>query len=112
FHTKVAEKPFLIMAHRGTWGGNVIENTRQAAELAVRSGADIVELDVCRSVDGVFYLYHDGSEAQLLGIDNTFMELTSDDIDETVYRNSLGVSSGYQVEKLADFLAWLPNNYL
>lgn len=112
FHTKMAEKPFLIIAHRGTWGGNVIENTRQSAELAVRSGADIVELDVCRSADGIFYLYHDGSEAQLLGVDNTFMELTSDDIDETVYRNSLGVSSGYQVEKLADFLAWLPANYL
>ena len=112
FHSKMAEKAFLIMAHRGTWGGNVIENTRQAAELAVRSGADIVELDVCRSADGVFYLYHDGYEAQLLGVDKTFMKLTSAEIDAMVYRNSLGTPSGYRVEKLADFLAWLPSNYL
>lgn len=112
FNQVLSEQPFLIMAHRGTWGGNVIENTRQSVELAFRSGADVAEIDVCRTKDGVYYLYHDGNEEYLLGDKRPFMEWTSTEIDQVIYRNSIGEQSGYRVEKLIDFLDWLPPHYL
>lgn len=105
-------KDFLIMAHRGFWGGNVIQNTRQAAIFAVKSGADIVEIDVCRSKDGEYYLFHDGNERLLLGLETHFSKLSSEEIDSTVLLNSANSPSGYYVERLSDFLEWLPKEIL
>ena len=46
---ELAEKKVLIMAHRGVCGANIIENTMEAFELALRQGADILEMDVFRT---------------------------------------------------------------
>ena len=108
FTDRLNEKTFLILSHRGFWGGNVIENTRVACQLAYRAGADIAEVDVCRSSDGEYYLFHDGNEAKLLNKRANFSELDAATIDSINLLNSLGNSSGYKVEKLADFLSWLP----
>ena len=43
----------LIAAHMGTHGGNIPGNTQAAFELALRQGADIIELDVTKSADDV-----------------------------------------------------------
>ncbi|MDK6233522.1 glycerophosphodiester phosphodiesterase family protein [Aerococcus sp. UMB10185] len=113
FTDRLQGTDFLIMAHRGFWGGNVIQNTRQAAVLAKRTGADVVEVDVCRSSDGVYYLFHNENEASLLGIlGKDFSELPSSLIDQLEYTNSTGDPSGFYPERLADFLDWLPANYL
>ncbi len=106
------DKKFLIMAHRGFWGGNVIQNTRQAAITAKKAGADIIEVDVCRSADGVYYLFHKLVVRMLLDVDKEFEEMTSEEIDSLVLLNSNGQKSGYRVEKLEDFLDWLPINYI
>src|SRR6478735_6344991 len=48
----------LVVAHRGVW--NVApENSLSAIEAAIHAGADIVEIDVRRSADGVFFVIHD-----------------------------------------------------
>ena len=78
------DKKFLIMAHRGFWGGNVIQNTRQAAITAKKAGADIIEVDVCRSADGVYYLFHKLVVRMLLDVDKEFEEVTSEEIDFSV----------------------------
>ncbi len=44
----------LIAVHRGTWGGNVIQNTVQAYRIALDMGGDIFECDAALSADGVF----------------------------------------------------------
>lgn len=106
-----SNQPFLIMVHRGFWGGNIIENTRQSAMLAKRAGADLIEVDVCRSKDGQYYLFHDGGEADLLGQDLHFHQWLAADLEAVSLRNSLGQPSGFHLEKLADFLAWLPADY-
>lgn len=106
------DKKFLIMSHRGFWGGNVIQNTRQAAITAKKAGADIIEVDVCRSSDGVYYLFHKLSVRMLLNVDKEFEEMTSEEIDSLVLLNSNAERSGYRVEKLKDFLDWLPLNYI
>jgi glycerophosphoryl diester phosphodiesterase len=48
----------LVIAHRGA-SAYAPENTMPAFELAVRQGADMLELDVQRSSDGVLVIFHD-----------------------------------------------------
>jgi glycerophosphoryl diester phosphodiesterase len=48
----------LVIAHRGA-SAYAPENTMPAFELAVRQGADMLELDVQRSADGVLAIFHD-----------------------------------------------------
>lgn len=112
FKERLEEKGLLIMAHRGFWGGNIIQNTRQASLLAAKAGADVIEIDVCRSKDGVYYLFHDGGEGQLLGSDRHFTHWTSQELTKTQYLNTLGQPSGYYPESLEDFLDWLPQDML
>ena len=61
------EKHCLIAAHRGSWGGPVLQNTLPAYALALRRGADILETDVCLSADGEMLCFHDGSEREVFG---------------------------------------------
>jgi glycerophosphoryl diester phosphodiesterase len=48
----------LVIAHRGA-SAYAPENTIPAFELAVRQGADMLELDVQRTADGVLVVFHD-----------------------------------------------------
>ena len=48
----------LVIAHRGA-SAYAPENTMPAFELAVRQGADMLELDVQRTADGVLVVFHD-----------------------------------------------------
>lgn len=112
FSEKLKYKDFLIMDHRGFWGGNIIQNTREAAMLSYMAGADIVEIDVCRTSDGEYYLFHDGNEKILLGQDKHFTQWTSEEIDSTSAINTTIEPSGYYVEKLENYLEWLPEGKL
>lgn len=104
------QHPFLIMAHRGFRGGNIIENTRQSAQLAFMAGADIIELDVCRSKDHVYYVFHSTQEKKMLGLDKHFHDLTSQEIDACYQINSIGMESDYRVERFEDYLEWFPKD--
>ncbi|MCZ4431087.1 glycerophosphodiester phosphodiesterase family protein [Agrobacterium sp. SOY23] len=48
----------LIVSHRGA-NAFAPENTFAAADLALKQGADYIELDVRESADGVLYVLHD-----------------------------------------------------
>ena len=84
-----------IAAHRGTAGGNIPCNTLPAYELALRDGADIIELDVARSADGVLLCFHPGMEhvmyadptpiAHMSGQQAQQRLLRNQDLSETVY---------------------------
>lgn len=54
------EPPVLVVAHRALSEG-VPENSLAGIHRAREAGADLVELDVRRSIDGVPYLLHDRS---------------------------------------------------
>ncbi|KAG5465182.1 hypothetical protein LSCM4_00635 [Leishmania orientalis] len=47
-----------VACHRGDWR-NYVENTLEAVESCIQMGADIVEVDVWRTSDGVLILMHD-----------------------------------------------------
>lgn len=48
----------LVIAHRGA-SGLARENTLEAFEAAIKAGADMIELDVRRTKDGVLAVHHD-----------------------------------------------------
>lgn len=103
-----SSKPFLIMSHRGFWGGNIVENTRQSAQLAMLAGAEVIEIDVCRSKDGVYFVFHSTQEERLLGLKKHMHDITSEEFEEVYLINSIGMESDYRVEKFDDYLSWFP----
>lgn len=104
FYEKFKEKKFLIAAHRGTFGGNVIDNTYFSSKIAIELGADIVEIDSILSTDGVLYAFHDNEEKRKLGIGANIKTLSSVEIDKLEYYNVLGEKSGQKVTKLEELL--------
>ena len=57
-HTPDSSYPVRVACHRGDWR-NYVENTLEAVESCIQMGADIVEVDVWRTKDGVLVLMHD-----------------------------------------------------
>ena len=55
-----ARQKTLLVAHRGISGGNIPCNTIAAFDAALADGADMIELDVSRSLDGTLYVSRDG----------------------------------------------------
>ena len=101
---QLEEKQVLIAVHRGTWGGNVAQNTIQAYRIARQMGGDIFECDLAPSTDGVFYAFHDGTEPGNLGRQENIKTMSSQEIDSLVYINTVFEPSGVHVEKLEDIL--------
>ena len=62
-----AARKVLLVAHRGTWGGNVPFNTIAAYDTALAHGADMIEVDVARTSDGKLVIFHPGKERAHLG---------------------------------------------
>ena len=56
--TETTKRTTKVWAHRGASGYRP-ENTLEAFELAIRQGADGIELDVHTSVDGELIVMHD-----------------------------------------------------
>ncbi len=100
------EKKFLIAVHRGTWSGNIIENTILSYDAALSHGADMFEVDLSPSTDGVLYDFHDGGEPRLLGIKQNIKRLTSEEIDQLIFRNYLGEPSMRRVERFEEMLKY------
>lgn len=99
------KKKVLIAVHRGTWGGNIIENTIPAYKIALSMGADMFECDISVSTDGVVYTFHDGGEPRLFGRTENICTLSSSVIDEQICKNSIGLPSGVCVGRLEEVLA-------
>ncbi|RLK63511.1 hypothetical protein D3H64_04580 [Atopobacter sp. AH10] len=106
------QKKTLIMLHRGSHGGNIIENTLNAVEIAGKRGADIAEIDVVQSTDGIFYVFHDGREPELLKEEKNINQMSSEEIDACSYYNELNCKLHKKVERLGDLLSQLEPGHL
>ncbi|MBQ2809886.1 MAG: glycerophosphodiester phosphodiesterase family protein [Clostridia bacterium] len=98
--------PFLV-AHRGVCGANVPCNTIASYKIALSQGADVVEIDVARSSDGVHYVFHPGMEHVFLGSSRQISEMTSSEVDEMFLLNQDHVKTSYKVPYLKDVLTLL-----
>ena len=89
---KDASERIIIAAHRGECGGNIPCNTLVSYEIALSHGADMIEVDVTRSIDGTLWILHPGMEKVHLNYHgpegaSSLPELHDDQIRELRYVN-------------------------
>lgn len=53
-----SKENIIVVAHRGAAGGNIPCNTLASYEIALKQGADMIEVDVSCSRDGKLFLFH------------------------------------------------------
>lgn len=98
------DKNILISAHRGTFGGNIIQNTIPAFENALNQGADILEIDIAQTINGDFFCFHTGLEAQLFGSAQNFEDMTTQEVLKCKLYNVIGEPTSQKLDLLNDVL--------
>ena len=98
--------PFLT-AHRGVNGANVPCNTMLAYKIAIDQGADVVEIDVTKSKDGEYFVFHPGMEPVFLKCGKFIPDMTAKEVLETPLLNLDEVKTHYRVPLLKDVLTFL-----
>lgn len=101
---RIDEKGFLITAHRGSWGGNIGQNTLASSNIAYDFGADIIEMDVAKSLDGKYFAFHTEKEESILGVDKEFEKMKSCEIKKYKILNQLFEESDSNVEEISHII--------
>ncbi len=99
-----AKERLLIVAHRGTFGGNIPCNVIPAYETALKQGADMIEIDVEMTGDGTLVIFHPGMEPHHLGCARRIPEMTDAEVATLRYVNYDRVPTQFGVETLDDVL--------
>ena len=107
--TQAAKEKVLIVAHRGASGGNIPCNTIPAFEIALKQGADMLEIDVEMNAEGKLYIFHPKMEPRHLGFDQRICHLTSEEVDQLRYVNYDRAKTQFGVNALDDFLETFKN---
>ena len=104
----IPSKRPLIAAHRGVYGSSIPCNTLDAFDIALRKGADIIETDVQRSVDGQMFLFHSGMEHVFLGNPDIHLDqMTGEEISRLYLVNDSLNPTYYRLPTLDDGLEQL-----
>lgn len=109
---KLDKHGVLIAVHRGSSGGNIVENTIPAYKAALQQGGDILEIDVIKSVDGILYTFHDGQEEKLLHRSENIKTMYSAEIENLNFINSNYLRTSYKVERLENVLSYFKGEIL
>lgn len=84
--------PTLIATHRAGNGSLGTENSLYAINQCINSGIDIIEIDIFRSSDGVYYVFHDRSLAKVTNVkslfENRFIQYTNQSVPTLHYASS------------------------
>ena len=99
-----AKERILIAAHRGTAGGNIPCNTLASYEIALRQGADIVEIDVAVSADRKLFVFHPGMEPAHLCIPGRLANLPAGIIEQLKLTNQDNVPTMDKIATLDEVL--------
>ena len=97
----------LVAAHRGASGGNIPCNTLAAYGIALRQGADIVEIDVARSRDGQLFTFHPGMEKAHLHSETEIRDMTASEVETLRFFNQDDTPTPYAVSTLDETLDFL-----
>lgn len=109
---KPSHPSFLVIAHRGA-SAEAPENTMESFELALKKGADMIEVDLLPSSDGVPVVIHDAKTKRLTGIKADIRNLHSSEISGM--RIQLMKNRGYGSEPiptLNELMAWAKGKVL
>lgn len=99
-----SKRKILIVAHRGTAAGNIPCNTIPAYELAVRQGADMIEIDVEACADGELFIFHPQMEKHHLGFDGSITKLSGAEVRNLRYLNYDRTQTQFGLETLSEVL--------
>ena len=92
----------LVAAHRGLASGNVPCNSIPGYKGALKTGADVIELDVSRSLDGTLYCFHPGMEKRFTGSDTLISKMHDCDVEKLRLLNMDGAATDEKVPLLRD----------
>jgi len=104
---QAAAKDIMIVAHRGIAGGNIPCNSLPAFQAALKQGANVIELDVSRSQDGVLYVFHPGMEPVFLLCDKLISQMDSAEVDALRLVNQDNTPTVWGVPRLEEILQYL-----
>lgn len=99
-----AKENIIIVAHRGASGGNIPCNTMAAYEIALKQGADMIEVDVSCSRDGKLFLFHPGMELAHLNKLKNLSLLSYKTVRKQHYVNYDKTQTQFTVADFDDFL--------
>ncbi|USD61242.1 hypothetical protein J4N45_04510 [Vibrio sp. SCSIO 43140] len=97
---KQSQRKPLCIAHRGA-SGHKLENTLEAFEYAATLGAEMWEIDVRLTADGVCVVSHDDSLMHTAGVDVTISDVSFEVLRSYRLFNNQGVPTFEQVLDLA-----------
>lgn len=103
----IRDKRILLVAHRGVCGANIPCNSMAAFRAAVHHGADIVELDVERSLDGELFIQHPGMESVHLRLKDSIKNYPASVVENFVLSNSESVRTEHKIARLEQALTYL-----
>lgn len=91
--------PILIATHRAGNGSLGTENTLYAINQCITRGIDIIEIDIFRSSDGVYHVFHDRTLAKVTNVKSLFENRTIEYSNSSPTLNY--VSSKYSSEEIS-----------
>ena len=104
-----AKKHTLIVCHRGATGGNIPCNTLPAFEIALMQGADMLEADVSKTLDGTLCIFHPRMESRHLNKECSIPEMTWEQVRELRYVNMNRTPTQFGIVTLDDLLEQFKN---
>lgn len=99
-----AKENIIITAHRGAAGGNIPCNTMAAYEIALKQGADMLEVDLNCSLDGKLFLFHPMMESAHLNMPILLNALPMSLIKKCRYVNYDNAPTQFSITTFDDFL--------
>lgn len=99
-----AKENIIVVAHRGACGGNIPCNTLTAYEIALKQGADMIEVDVSRSRDDKLFIFHPGMEEDHFNKKMNFKRMKFEKIAQERYVNFDNSVTQFGVATFDDFL--------
>lgn len=101
-----SKKPYVV-AHRGVSGANIPCNTLASFKIALDQKAEVIELDVSKSKDGVYFVFHPGKEQTFLKCDKSISEMDSNEVKELFLVNQDDVKTKYKIPTLEEAFNFL-----
>lgn len=97
----------LLCAHRGLSSANIPCNTLSAFKAALMAGADMVELDVSKSIDGKYFVFHPGMEHAHINKKKLIAVMKSDKVQKLRFVNQDDSATDYPINTLEEILDFL-----
>ncbi len=101
---KTAREKIILVAHRGTCGGNIPCNTLTSYEIALKQGADMIEIDVDMSADGELFIFHPGMETAHLNQNVHIPEMTAAEVKKLRFVNQDDTPTQFGLNTLDEVL--------